>query len=78
MNATRARPCRTCRAPIPSHRGSCRRCGIVSGRVVELQVEQARRDAERWANDGGSVDTGLPSLRREAIAMQFEIQDASR
>jgi hypothetical protein len=58
MNATAVLRCATCRAPMASDQASCLRCGAASARAAEAQDEQARSDAERWANEGGSVETG--------------------
>jgi len=59
------RLCRSCQGPMARQEDACWRCGArweaddpapIRLRVIEGTTGPLRDDAERWSNEGGSVD----------------------
>ena len=70
------RMCRSCQAPMARQENACWRCGtqwtaedeprpkltvIAGGATTARAASDAGLDADRWTNEGGSVDTEAPA-----------------
>ena len=63
------RLCQHCRAPMAGQEDSCWRCGTpwVSDHEPALRLIRGDADADRWANEGGSLPAEV-TLPLPAIA----------
>ena len=61
-----SRVCRNCRAPMARQEDMCWRCGVEwaseeTPPTTLRRIPQARLDAERWTNEGGSFASDGPA-----------------